>query len=85
MDQLTITIFVTILVVVPTAYAFQSMVSREGLAGDSLLLMRLTVGVPTAYDKYWPHYNQTWKAIVWVLATGLVVTSEFVGLYSHRN
>lgn len=43
--------------------------------------MALAVGVPTAYDEYWPQYDQTWKAITWVLAACLLVTIEFVGLY----
>ncbi|MFA9516904.1 hypothetical protein ACERIT_06760 [Halopenitus sp. H-Gu1] len=79
--QRNLTIFVAILIAVPTAYAFQSMVSGGGSAGDFLLLMTLAVGVPTAYDEYWPRYTQTWKAIAWVLTACLVVTIEFVGLY----
>lgn len=79
--QRNLTIFVAILVAVPTSYAFQSMVSGGGSTGDFLLLMTLAVGVPTAYDEYWPQYEQTWKAITWVLAACLVVTIEFVGLY----
>lgn len=43
--------------------------------------MTLAVGVPTAYDEYWPHYKQTWKAITWGLVACLVVIIEFVGLY----
>lgn len=37
--------------------------------------------MPTAYDEYWTQYDQTWKAIVWILVACLVVTIEFVGLY----
>jgi len=79
--QRNLTIFMAILVAVPTTYGFQSMVSGGGSAGDFLLLMTLAVGVPTAYDEYWPQYNQTWKAIAWVLAACFLVTIEFVGLY----
>jgi len=79
--QRNLTIFVAILVAVPTAYGFQSIVSGGGSSGEFLLLMTLAVGVPTAYDEFWPRYNQTWKAIAWVLAACFVVAVEFVSLY----
>lgn len=80
-SQRNLTIFVAILVAVPTAYAFQSRVTGGGSPGDFLLLLTLAVGVPTAYDEYWPRYDQTWKAILWVLTACLVATVEFVALY----
>ena len=80
-SQRNLTIFVSIFTAFPLSYAFQSIVSERAAAGSFLLLVTLAVGVPTAYDEYWPHYEQTRKAITWVLAACLVVTIEFVGLY----
>jgi hypothetical protein len=37
--------------------------------------------VPTVYDEYWPHYDQTWKAITWVIVACIVATIEFGSLY----
>lgn len=80
-SQRNLTIFVSILAAVPLSYAFQSIVSERAAAGSFLLLVTLAVGVPTGYDEYWPHYDQVWKAIGWILLACLVVTIEFVGLY----
>ena len=80
-SQRNLTIFVSILVAFPATYTFQSLVSESASAGSFLLLITLAVGVPTAYDEYWPHYKQTWKAVLWILAACLIVTIEFSGLY----
>lgn len=79
--QRNLTVFVAILVAIPTAYAFHSLVGVGRLSGDFLLLLTLAVGVPTAYDDYWPRYDRTWKAVAWVLAACAVATAEFTGLY----
>jgi hypothetical protein len=80
-SQRNLTIFVSIFAALPLSYAFQSIVSGSASAGSFLLLVTLAVGVPTAYDEYWPQYDQTWKAIGWILLACVVVTIEFVGLY----
>lgn len=80
-SQRNVTIYTAIAVALPTAYAFQSTVGASELSGDFLLLMTLAVGVPTAYDEYWPRYDRTWKAVAWVLVACAVATAEFVGLY----
>ena len=74
-----LTIAAALLVGVPTASAFQ--VQFESQAGNFPLLMTLAVGVPTAYDGHWPQYEQTWKALAWILAACTVATVEFTGLY----
>jgi hypothetical protein len=78
--QRNLTIFASILVAVPTAYAFQTQVARDEFAANFLLLMTLPVGIPSAYDEYWPQYDRTWEAIVWVFVAAAVVTVEFTGL-----
>jgi len=80
-SQRNLTIFVSILVAFPLSYGFQSITAGSASAGGFLLLVTLAVGIPTAYDEYWPRYDQTWKAIGWILLACLVVTIEFVGLY----
>ena len=80
-SQRNVTILVAILVAVPVAYGFQMVVSGANLGGSFLLLMTLAVGVPTAYDEYWPKYDRTWNTIVWVVVACVVVTVEFTGLY----
>lgn len=80
-SQRNLTIFVSIFAAFPLSYAFQSIVSESASAGSFLLLVTLAVGVPTAYDEYWPQYDQTWKAIGWILLACVVVTIEFIGLY----
>ena len=80
-SQRNLTIFVSIFAAFPLSYAFQSIVSERAAAGSFLLLVTLAVGVPTAYDEYWPQYDQTWKAIGWILIACVVVTIEFIGLY----
>jgi len=80
-SQRNLTIFVSIFAAFPLSYAFQSIVSENASAGSFLLLVTLAVGVPTAYDEYWPQYDQTWKAIGWILIACVVVTIEFIGLY----
>lgn len=79
--QRQVTILTAILVAVPTTYAFQSAVDGDAFAGSFFLLMTLAVGVPSAYDDYWPHYDQTSKAVVWVLAACAVAAVEFTALY----
>ncbi|MFB6146196.1 MAG: hypothetical protein ABEJ08_00730 [Halobacteriaceae archaeon] len=79
--QRNLTIFVAILVAVPIAYGFRMAVGGTDSGSTFLLLMTLAVGVPTAYDEYWPHYDQTSDAVVWVVTACLVVTTEFTGLY----
>lgn len=73
------TIVTAIVVAIPTAYAFHTVIG--GTSGDFLLLMTLAVGVPQAYDEYWPRYDRTWTAVAWVLAACAVATGEFVGLH----
>ncbi|WP_251330621.1 hypothetical protein [Haloplanus pelagicus] len=80
-SQRNLTIFVSIFAAFPLSYAFESIVSGSASAGSFLLLVTLAVGVPTAYDEYWPQYDQTWKAIGWILTACVVVTIEFIGLY----
>ena len=79
--QRNLTIFASILVAVPTAFVFQAHVAGGEFAANFLLLMTLAVGVPSAYDEYWPQYEQTWNAIAWVLVAAVVATVEFTGLY----
>lgn len=79
-DQRNLTIFAAILVAVPTAYAFTLYVDAGG-GGDFLLLLTLAVGVPTAYDEYWPRYDETWKAVAWVVAACVWATAEFTAVY----
>jgi len=79
--QRNLTIFTSILVAVLTAFVFQTQVAGGEFAANFLLLMTLAVGVPSAYDEYWPQYEQTWNAIVWVLVAAVVATVEFAGLY----
>jgi hypothetical protein len=79
--QRNLTILVAILVAVPIAYGFRVMVSGADFGGSFLLLMTLAVGVPSAYDEYWPKYDRIWDAIVWVVAACVVATTEFIGLY----
>ncbi|GAB6862634.1 hypothetical protein ACFR97_16040 [Haloplanus litoreus] len=80
-SQRNLTIFVSIFAAFPLSYAFQSIVSENASAGSFLLLVTLAVGVPTAYDEYWPQYDQTWKAIGWILLACVIVTIEFSSLY----
>lgn len=80
-SQRNLTIFVSILAAFPLSYAFQSIVSESASTGSFLLLVTLAVGVPTAYDEYWLHYEHTWQAIGWILLACLVVAIEFVGFY----
>mgnify|MGYP006302945469 CR=1 FL=1 len=77
--QRNVVIYVAILVAVPTAYGFHTLV--DAAAGDFLLLMTLAVGVPMTYDNYWPAYDRTWKAVGWVLVTCTAATAIFTGLY----
>ena len=77
--QRQLTIVTAIAVALPTAYAFQSW---SGAAGSGfLLLLTLAVGVPTAYDEYWPTYDRTWKAVSWVLVSCAAATVEFAGFF----
>lgn len=80
-DQRQLTILAAILVALPTAYAFHAAFGGAALGGDFLLLLTLAVGVPTAYDSYWPAYDRTRTAVGWVLAACVVATTEFVALY----
>jgi hypothetical protein len=73
------TIVAAILVAVPTSYAFGATIGGD--VGNFLLLVTLAVGVPTAYDEYWPRYDRTWKAVAWVLVACGVTAVEFSGLY----
>ncbi len=79
--QRNLTIITSIIVAVPVASAFHLMTGSSSQAGGFLLLMTLAVGVPSAYDEYWPQYDRTWKAIAWVLIAATVVTVEFVSFY----
>ena len=79
--QRNLTILVAILVAVPIAYGFRVVVSSADFGGSFLLLMTLAVGVPTAYDEYWPKYDRIRNTVAWVVAACLVVTTEFTGLY----
>jgi hypothetical protein len=79
--QRNLTILVAILVSVPIAYGFRAVVGGADFGGSFLLLMTLAVGVPTAYDEFWPKYDRTWDAIIWVVAACIVATTEFTGLY----
>ncbi len=80
-SQRNLTIFTAILVALPAAYAFQATVGGRAMGGDFLLLVTLAVGVPTAYDNYWPAYDQTWTAVLWVLAACAVATGVYVGVF----
>jgi hypothetical protein len=80
-SQRQLTIVTAIVVALPTTYAFQSVIGGDPFAGSFLLLMTLAVGVPSAYDEYWPQYDQTWKAIAWILVACVVAAVEFTGLY----
>ncbi|AQL41897.1 hypothetical protein BV210_03835 [Halorientalis sp. IM1011] len=77
--QRNVVIYVAILVAVPTAYGFHTLV--DAAAGDFLLLMTLATGVPMTYNNYWPAYDRTWKAVGWVLVTCTLATGVFTGLY----
>lgn len=79
--QRNLTIFVSILIAIPMVYVFQSQIIESEFAASFFLLATLAVGVPSAYDEYWPQYSQTWKAIVWVLVAAVIATIEFTGLY----
>jgi hypothetical protein len=79
--QRNLTILVTILVAVPIAYGFRVMVSGADFGGSFLLLMTLAVGVPSAYDEYWPKYDRIWDAVIWMVLACIVATTEFIGLY----
>lgn len=79
--QRNLTILVAILVAVPAAYGFRTAFGGDGIGASFLLLMTLAVGVPTAYDDYWPQYDRAWLAVAWVLVACVVATAEFVGLY----
>jgi len=79
--QRNLTILVAILVAVPIAYGFRVMGSSADYEGSFLLLMTLAVGVPTAYDEYWPKYDKIWNAVAWVFAACIVATMEFISLY----
>lgn len=73
------TILVAILVGIPTSYAVASAVG--GQATGFLLLVTLAVAVPTAYDEYWPRYDNTGKAVGWILGACTVATAAFTALY----
>lgn len=77
--QRTITTLTAIVVAIPTANVFQS--TADGIAGSFFLLTALAVGVPTAYDDYWPTYDRTWKAVAWVLVACALTTIAFTALY----
>ncbi|MFD1570413.1 hypothetical protein [Halorubrum laminariae] len=79
--QRQVAILAAIIVAIPTTYGFQSAVDGDAFAGSFFLLMTLAVGVPSAYDDYWPHYDQTSKAVAWVLAACAVAAVEFTALY----
>jgi len=79
--QRNLTILTSILVAVPTAFVFQIQVAEGELAANFFLLMTLAVGVPSAYNDYWPQYDRSQKAIAWVLVAAVVATIEFTGLY----
>jgi len=74
-----VTIYVAILIAVPTAYAFHVWSGTEG--GDFLLLMMLAIGVPTAFDEYKTAVEDHWRAVAWVLGACLIVTIEYTGVY----
>ncbi|WP_424019659.1 hypothetical protein ACOZ4N_09355 [Halorientalis pallida] len=77
--QRNVAIYAAILVAVPAAYGFHTVFDAGG--GDFLLLMTLAVGVPTAYNDYWPAFDRTWKAVAWVLVACTVATAAFAGLF----
>ncbi|RXK48382.1 hypothetical protein [Halorientalis pallida] len=77
--QHNVAIYAAILVAVPTAYGFHTLLDASG--GDFLLLMTLAVGVPTAYRDNWPVYDRTWKTVAWVLVACTVATAAFAGLF----
>ncbi|RLM90974.1 hypothetical protein D3D02_04235 [Halobellus sp. Atlit-38R] len=77
--QRQLTIFTAIALALPTAYAFQSRVGTD--TGGFLLLLLLGVGVPTAYDEYWPPYDRAWQAILWTVLVGAVAAAEFTAFY----
>lgn len=79
--QRNLTIFMSILIAVPAAFVIQTQVVEGELAASFFLLMILAVGVPSAYDGYWPQYDRTRKAIAWVLVAAAIATVEFASLY----
>ncbi|MFB6159675.1 MAG: hypothetical protein ABEJ61_00685 [Haloferacaceae archaeon] len=78
--QRNLTIAAAVLLALPGAYAFRATVGG-GDAGSFLLLVTLAVGVPTAYEEYWPRYDRSRTAVAWVLGACAVATAEFTGLY----
>jgi hypothetical protein len=77
--QQNVTVFTAILVALPLLYAFNSTVSDS--SGSFLFLITLAVVVPTAYNELWSRYEQTWKAIGWVVVGCTVAAVEFTGIY----
>jgi uncharacterized membrane protein YjjB (DUF3815 family) len=77
--QRNVVVYAAILVAVPTAFAFHTLVGADG--GDFLLLLTLAVGVPTSYNTYWPASDRTWRAVGWVLVTCALATAVYTGLY----
>lgn len=67
------------------ATTFQTQVTGDQQAAIVLLLFVLAVRVPTASDGYWPHDDQTWKAISWVLVAAVGVAARIPpSTYSGR-
>ena len=76
--QRNVSISTAIVVAVPLAYAFTL---TFGYQGSLLLLLTLGLGVPTAYDDYWPAYDETRKTVVWVIVACGIAAVEFTGFY----
>ena len=77
--QRNVVIYAAVLVAVPAAYGFHVVFS--GQEAGFLLLVTLGVGVPTAYNSYWPTYDRLWKTVVWVVGAAALSAAAFAGLF----
>lgn len=78
-SQRNLTILTAIIVGVPAAYAFQTSIGGQG--SSFLLLLVLAVGVPTAYDEYWPRYDRTATALAWIVGAIAVAGIGYAVLF----
>lgn len=78
LTQRNLTIAMAVFMALPITYAFAE---TFGAAGAFLLLVTVGVGVPTAYDAYWPGYERTDTALAWIVLAAVVAAVEYTALF----
>lgn len=72
------TVCTAVLLALPVTYAFGA---AFGFDGSFLVLLTVGVVVPTLYDEYWPPYDETWKAVCWIVVASTLLSVAFTILY----